>query len=367
MDQKEIGGRIRRAREAARVSQAQVAKVLQIDRSALSRIESGERAVSALELSRLSRMLHRSVEYFLEPEPVPEEVLLRGSMVDEADRSVIADFLDVCRAYVGLESLLSIESAYDIPIHAPLPEGRAVDQGEHLADEERRRLGLGADPVKDMLDLVEGQGVRIYQSALSNSEIMGAFHFSEALGPCMLINTAVRESRRNFTVAHEYCHFLVDRSLESYLCPGLHKSGRPLHEMRANAFAAAFLMPANGLKEMVGRYRLDGPEDLVFMQQHYGVSKEALLFRLKNLELIDERRRADLISLRTDDLGEALGYRSSEEQAVGDGIESLGRHFVQLAIQAYKENLISVRKLAELLRVRLDEAQEIVGLVEAEV
>ena len=51
-------------------------------------------------------------------------------------------------------------------------------------------------------------------------------------------NSRELESRRRFTEAHEYCHFLVDRQpLEGEICTIYRR--REKFEMRANAFAAS--------------------------------------------------------------------------------------------------------------------------------
>ena len=63
--------------------------------------------------------------------------------------------------------------------------------------------------------------------------------------------------------------------------------------MRANAFAAAFLMPAAGITkaltdEDVDRGRV-GPEDIVHLMYRFGVSFQAILWRLLNLRWITSR------------------------------------------------------------------------------
>jgi len=74
-----IGRRLRLAREAAGLTQAQVAERLDITEQAYSRYESGCR-ITAEDLARVAALLGRPIEWFYgveaEPEAV-EEVLLR--------------------------------------------------------------------------------------------------------------------------------------------------------------------------------------------------------------------------------------------------------------------------------------------------
>ena len=55
--------------------------------------------------------------------------------------------------------------------------------------------------------------------------------------------------RRRFSFAHEYAHVLLDRELKAILSHARDRSS--LMEVRANAFAASFLMPAEGVRRYV--------------------------------------------------------------------------------------------------------------------
>ena len=65
----EVGARIRQARLASQLSQAELASALGIDRTALARAEGGQRQVSALELFRLSEVLHVPIAHFVTRPP----------------------------------------------------------------------------------------------------------------------------------------------------------------------------------------------------------------------------------------------------------------------------------------------------------
>lgn len=56
--------RLKEMREYLSLSQEEVSKMLQIPRSAISLIESGERKVDALELKRFAEIYQCSIEYF---------------------------------------------------------------------------------------------------------------------------------------------------------------------------------------------------------------------------------------------------------------------------------------------------------------
>ncbi len=60
----EFGRRLKEAREYLELSQDEVARELEIPRTAISLMESGQRKVEALELQKLARLYHRPVGYF---------------------------------------------------------------------------------------------------------------------------------------------------------------------------------------------------------------------------------------------------------------------------------------------------------------
>ena len=57
--------RLKEAREQAQLTQAQVAEKLGLPQSYVSKIESGERRVDAVELEKLAKVYGKSVNYFL--------------------------------------------------------------------------------------------------------------------------------------------------------------------------------------------------------------------------------------------------------------------------------------------------------------
>ena len=63
-DRRAMGERLRQAREYLGFSQEEVAKYLNISRSALSNIETGQRKVDALELKKLASLYKRPVTHF---------------------------------------------------------------------------------------------------------------------------------------------------------------------------------------------------------------------------------------------------------------------------------------------------------------
>jgi transcriptional regulator with XRE-family HTH domain len=107
-DRQRVGARLREAREYLGLSQDEVAKVLDVPRTAISLIETGQRRVDAIELGKLAEIYQRPVGFFTgepaAPVAVPETVqhLARtAAKLTDRDREELlrfAEFLQTRRA-----------------------------------------------------------------------------------------------------------------------------------------------------------------------------------------------------------------------------------------------------------------------------
>lgn len=100
---KQLGERLRVAREEAGLSQEQVAQHLNVPRPAISLIERGQRRVEALELARLAKLFKRPLSHFTDEEvgvdESPQLQLLRRTTasLSEKDRSEVLRFAEFLR------------------------------------------------------------------------------------------------------------------------------------------------------------------------------------------------------------------------------------------------------------------------------
>ena len=98
-DRQLLGARLKEAREYLELSQDEVAKALDVPRSAVSLMEAGQRKVEAIELKKLGELYQRPVSFFTGEgpvaAPVPEKVqhLARtAAKLSERDREELLRF-----------------------------------------------------------------------------------------------------------------------------------------------------------------------------------------------------------------------------------------------------------------------------------
>ncbi|MBI5912421.1 MAG: ImmA/IrrE family metallo-endopeptidase [Betaproteobacteria bacterium] len=241
---------------------------------------------------------------------------------------------------------------------------------------ERQQLGLGASLIGDPIELFESQGVRTGLVTLPGN-ISGLTLWDDKIGIFVVINNDHPALRRRFSLAHEYAHVLIDRERSGAISRAENRT--ELLEVRANAFAAEFMMPAEGVVQFVhalgkgsaSRAQVavfDEAEvvqveqraapgsqaiqlyDVALLAHHFGVSRISALYRLKNLRLIDEREFQRLKSEEDTGAGKAI----ADFLAADNPVEERGtrdefrRRFLGLALEANRREEITQNKLTEL-------------------
>jgi Zn-dependent peptidase ImmA (M78 family)/DNA-binding XRE family transcriptional regulator len=387
--QGELGRRLRSAREACRLTQEQVAEHLGVSRPTVAQIEAGNRAVSSLELDRLARLFGRDIREFVAEafdEADSLAALFRAQpevLAEPAVAGALRDCVALGREITSLERLIGIDSgtaataAYPLP--SPTTRWEAIQQGERLAGEERRRLGLGDAALPDLTELLETQGIRTGIIDLP-ADVSGLTLNDPKVGLFVVANRDQHVLRRRFSFAHEYAHVLADRDRFGLVSRSSERSN--LIEVRANAFAASFLLPEDGVRQFVaglGKGRpsrmytdvfgvvLDEEQslavesrtapgsqvvqlyDVVQLAHHFGVSRIAALYRLRNLRIISSPEFDRLKEL--DDLGrgkQIAAHLGLPEPDHAEVRERFQHRIVGLALEAYRREEISRGKLDEL-------------------
>jgi Zn-dependent peptidase ImmA (M78 family)/DNA-binding XRE family transcriptional regulator len=354
LTQERLGARIGRARERAGLSQAELGTRVELTQSAISRIESGERGVDSLELAAIADALDVSVLDLLESEPVAEELRV-AARLDEAAEPATVDrainrVLDVVRLERLLDELGEPERVPQPRTELEPPRTGPVQQGQRLAERIRRLWSLGDDPLPpNLFSLIEDRsGLGIALEPLQE-RIAGLCVRVDDLAIALIDSSAI-VGRQRFTVAHELCHLLVGDGEQVIVDERL--NGQSLVEKRANSFAAHFLMPAKAVRRYLRERDVD-EEVAVELQYTFGVSLDALLWHLVNLDLISENRRQQIHSAGPKALAFRYGYGGEWNRLEHErNIRRPPRPVHQRALAAYTKGLIGIEPLADLVGSR---------------
>jgi Zn-dependent peptidase ImmA (M78 family)/transcriptional regulator with XRE-family HTH domain len=354
LDHRQLGERLKDARKARGLTQEAVATKLDILRTTLVAIEKGERKVTPGELIELARMFGRPVSEFVSlrknKEPFVPQFRLPPGQQNVTETEVVAaatELESLARDYVELEEINSVVMRPTFPLMYALEVSGATPEqrGEEVAAEERTRLGLGDGPIADLRALLEeAVGIRVFYLSLP-PKVGGLFACNDELGACIAINRSHPPTRGNWSLAHEYGHFLTTRYLADVSFTHDHW-GKLAAERFADSFAKHFLMPRTGVsRRLSDAMQASGKErptiGMVLSLAHlYHVSAQAMFLRLEELKRISsgtwntlrERR-----GFKPEQARSALGLAGENREPM------LPLRYRQLALSAYE----SKEKLTE--------------------
>lgn len=388
MSQPELARRLKAAREAAGLTQEEVAKAIDVPRPGITQMESGKRSVSGIELDKLASLYGLDVRGLLaggdsDVGGLAARFRSDGALVDRPDvLAALQKCLQIGRELAGLEAIVGLERRPATVVYggpAPTSIFSAISQGARAAEDERRRHGFGDGPVEDLIDFLENHGVRTAIIDLP-PEVSGLMLVDAEAGPLVVANQSQYVLRRTFSFAHEYAHVLFDRDARGLVSRS--GDGASLTEVRANAFAGGFLMPEAGIRRMLAEFgkstatRLvaegSGGEDaglvegrsgdsvpirihdLALLADHFRVTRPAMLTRLRAARIVTERQFEDLRARNVASgpaTARVLGLREVDH---GQERERFSRRFTRLALEAYERKGVSRGKLVELLTGLLD-------------
>ena len=349
-----LADRVRAAMEAAGMSQRALGQAIGFDPPTMSKALSGKRGFKPLELALISETLGISVQQLLADDGTTttrEAVLAR---VQPEGNPATEQALARVRHMLELDDLLSEQGFAARPaVRPPRPSaGQPYQQGELLAQRLRAQSGLGdadlptdlgqlAADVEDKFDV--DVAIEPLERGLDGLAIWRR-HYS-----LIMVSSSIAAHRQRYTIAHELGHLMagdqgdiVDENINYSRTPA---------ETRANAFAAAFLMPAGALRAAAGEHSTPTEELIADLLARYRVSLDALAFRLHNLGIIDaagrdavRRMSSTRIALRQ---GRASDLQARHDQRWPDGL-------LRRAVEAYAKGRISIRPIAQLINVDPD-------------
>lgn len=296
------GPRVRLARELRGFTQTELAARVGVKQPAIAQIERGVVQPAPTTLDAISFATRFPPAYFRKP---PTEELPLGSLalLYRARASVKARDLSLAHGWATIlwdaakEMLDRLE-----PVDVRLPRLPDVDPGA-AARVTRSELGLPADePIDRLIYPIERAGVLVFALPVA-VEGFDAFSMWTGEEPRRPIIVASRQSagdRLRFSVAHELGHLVMHAPANGAVAQ---------MERAADAFAAAFLMPEDGIRrDLIAPVTLTS---LAALKPRWKVSISALAMRARDLGVVSATQHRYLMK----QMG-ARGWRTSEPAGV---------------------------------------------------
>lgn len=302
-----LGQNLRLARLFHGFSLQDLAERVTVSKQFLSRLESGlDRPHENLEMD-LADALDVFPAFFREVDPVPisdEQCHFRKQLTTKVALKQVARAKG--EMFKRLVSIL--DHNLDFPQYGFLHEEvTSPEEIEHVAEASRSTWGLGVGPVSNMSRVAEHAGAVLVRMEGLSDEI-DAISFATRRPVIMLNSERKSACRTRFGIAHEIGHLTIHIGVQT---------GDRATETQANRFASAFLMPRTYFIKECQRAlrgsRLNWPA-LVDIKKNWGVSKAAILYRGRQLDVFSEDQyRSGVISLRRH--GEAIQEHEDREIA----------------------------------------------------
>ncbi len=344
------GDRVRRLIDEAGSTQRAFAEQIAIEQSKLSKSLSGMRRFTSLELALIAEALHVTVDWLLtgqEPELATAARRSAGSSAETA--------LRLARQYATQRTNLT-RLGYPQKPNLPGPVSRSttwIQQGEALASATTAMLdSMGLSTVGDLPKVIEEAfGIDVAIEQLGTG--FDGLAVSTETTKLILVDATSITARQRFTIAHELGHLLSgdDQAIheDADIYSSASKKGEG--EVRANAFAAALLMPERLVRSMVAEQG-SSLEGLSSVAQALSVPPTALAYRLENLRVIDAGLRSALMAITSKAAAMKAG-RATEFAAASAA--SMQRRPPGLlladALAAYEAGQSTLRVFAEILGV----------------
>src|SRR5262245_30704018 len=385
VEREALAAALRHARENRGMSQQAVADVVGLSRTVIAQIELANRPVSADELGEFATLYETSISDLTGTDQASDLETMAFEWApdlfeDDKTRTVVKRVLTLLETASSLERLLERRQPAEGPHYSALSsEGLvgAIVQAEHAADQERRRLGLGAAPLADASEVVASQNVRVSAVDLP-TDVAGFFLRRSDNGSAAVVNSKYRGARGRYAVLQCYAYGLFERG--DVLRVTTRRRSDAIATRRADAFALALLLPAQGIRDFLESIDKGQPSrktyavldlatdnitrverrsaprsqsitfsDVAAIARRFGSSYQATVVRLLSLGLISETESSDLLNDRQQSAAEQCLALTGIPRAVPSGdSRRLEADIVCLAIECYRRELITRDRLAEI-------------------
>lgn len=338
---------LRRARKAAGLSLRDLGERVGVSHAAIKKYEDGIAMPSSDILIGLSRTLKVRSEYFFRPETVALkgiEYRKRSSLPKKRLEAITHEVIDQIERRIELENLFPRSP---VKVFATV-EGLAtsitgMDQIEEAAERVREVWELGFDPIPDLIDMLETNGIRVFMTeADAENKFDGlAAHVSGM--PIVVVGRHWPGDRQRFTLAHELGHLMLEGRLADELD----------EEMACNRFAGAFLFPRASVLQELGEHRnAIELKELGLLKEEFGLSMSGILYRARDLGIISPAYREEQAKL--------FRFKGWYRKEPGRDYPTEKAHiFEQLVFHALAEEYIGESKAAELMNMPLQQFRRV--------
>ncbi len=309
------------ARLARSYNISQLADLVGVTRQSISKYEQGLSNISTDVLNRISSKLNFPVSFFFKnstPFSFNNSTVFYRSFKssEESIRSMIRIKCNwTYQMYHFLNENITMPKLNLPDFDLLLNQGNMTYENiQRIADTLRNYWGLGKGPINNMISILEKNGIIVSGAKIAATKTDACSEI--ILGtPVVFYDKSLKSSCRiRFSLAHELGHIILHRYVTNEDLKN--KVFLEQIEKEANTFASCFLLPNDGFLNDVISISLDY---LLYLKEKWKVSLSAIIYKCKELELIDDNQNLSLrkkISYRhwnkVEPLDDSIPYESTK-------------------------------------------------------
>lgn len=334
--------RLKQARQQKLFSMEQLSDAMEgiISKQAISKYESAKMMPNSTVLVALADALNVDLDYFFRPFTYDVEKLQvsyrKKSDVGAKELNALkVQIQDDIERYLEVESVLSKD---DIE-HNVSTEGllSTPEQMWSCARKIREEWNLGNDAIANVQNVLEEHGIKVILTEASSSFDGVSGVVNDKYYIVVLNKNQNHVERRRFTALHELGHLLYNNCFD----PRLTQRER---EKLCDNFANEMLIPSSAILSTFKKGDQISTSELKALQCMYGVSINAIMVKIHQLNIInDSRYKAYCIRMNKDERLSAFITKSRYK-------ENLTNRFETMVYSAAAKELISTSKAASLLK-----------------
>lgn len=336
----EIGINLKRIRLLKNLSLEKAGKLLNMSAPAVSKYEKGSIVPNSTKLIEFANAYNVRVQDLIKTYNVPEmkfnafrkKQRLTGQnleLLKDIIRNKVSDYLEV----------IELNNINLLPKKIKKYSCNTIEDAENAANSFRKDYGLSIDqPISDLINVLENIGIVIIQIDNYNNKFKDFDGLSEIVNniPIIVILKDSDGARQRFTISHELGHLILDinKNLDE--------------EKICNKFAGSLLMPKNSVINEFGNSRFNvSYYELKAFKKEYKVSLAAIVYRLKELNIISEYLYKKInISFSSN------GFKKNEPIQIE---QEESYQFNKLVHKLEINDIISLNKACELLGISIEE------------
>lgn len=337
--------KIRQGRVLNAMSLQELADLIGVSKQMISKYENGNSMPSSKTLIQLAKSLKVKLDYFFVPSSVElGEVNFRkkNSFSIKKVNALKEDIKIKLSNYLEIENILQIDNSFENPLKKK--KVNSLDDIENVVKELRNDWEIGYDPIHNIIQLLEDNEIKVIEIDEPQNNFDGLATIINEKYPVIVVNRNFNVERKRFTLLHELGHLLLD----------LPDCDIRFEEQICNRFASEFLFP----KSLVLKEFGEGRESISFIelievQRKYGINIRAIVYRLKDSNVLSESRVKEFYKKLNFDARLKREIDSERFQT-----PEISNRYEQLVYRALTQELISSSKAASLLRVNINEVLE---------